>query len=193
MLKQCGEGGHRPARHPRLHAAGGKTGTNQSYRDAWYIGFTGHYVTGVWFGNDDFTEMNDDRRHASGGDLEEIMVEALASKPPADLPGVPVDDTHITYVAENQGTDGLPGATGGERARGERSARSVGESGDDNVNVFTPPEASDGVVSVLQDMFGFFGKKKQPQAAAARKRSARPRTSTSFRGRTDSRGNSRRR
>ena len=22
----------------------GKTGTNQSYRDAWFIGFTGHYV-----------------------------------------------------------------------------------------------------------------------------------------------------
>ncbi len=27
---------------------GGKTGTNQSYRDAWYIGFTAHNVTGVW-------------------------------------------------------------------------------------------------------------------------------------------------
>ena len=37
---------------------GGKTGTNQSYRDAWFIGFTAHNVTGVWFGNDDFTEMN---------------------------------------------------------------------------------------------------------------------------------------
>ncbi len=36
----------------------GKTGTNQSYRDAWFIGFTAHYVTGVWYGNDDFTPMN---------------------------------------------------------------------------------------------------------------------------------------
>jgi penicillin-binding protein 1A len=36
----------------------GKTGTNQSYRDAWYMGFTAHYVTGVWFGNDDFSPMN---------------------------------------------------------------------------------------------------------------------------------------
>ena len=35
-----------------------KTGTNQGYRDAWFIGFTAHYVTGVWFGNDDFSEMN---------------------------------------------------------------------------------------------------------------------------------------
>lgn len=33
----------------------GKTGTSSSYRDAWFMGFTGKYVTGVWFGNDDFS------------------------------------------------------------------------------------------------------------------------------------------
>ena len=33
----------------------GKTGTTQSYRDAWYVGFTGNYTAAVWFGNDDFT------------------------------------------------------------------------------------------------------------------------------------------
>ena len=32
----------------------GKTGTSQAYRDAWFIGYTGNYVTAVWFGNDDF-------------------------------------------------------------------------------------------------------------------------------------------
>ena len=35
----------------------GKTGTNQSYRDAWFIGYTAHYVGGVWIGNDDGTRM----------------------------------------------------------------------------------------------------------------------------------------
>ncbi|WP_406721404.1 PBP1A family penicillin-binding protein [Thioclava litoralis] len=30
----------------------GKTGTTQSARDAWFIGFTADYVTGVWMGND---------------------------------------------------------------------------------------------------------------------------------------------
>ena len=35
----------------------GKTGTSSAYRDAWFIGFTGQYVTGVWVGNDDFTPM----------------------------------------------------------------------------------------------------------------------------------------
>ena len=33
---------------------GGKTGTTQAYRDAWFVGFTGNYLAAVWFGNDDF-------------------------------------------------------------------------------------------------------------------------------------------
>ncbi len=35
----------------------GKTGTSSSYRDAWFMGLTGQYVTGVWLGNDDFRPM----------------------------------------------------------------------------------------------------------------------------------------
>ena len=35
----------------------GKTGTSQDYRDAWFIGFTADYTTGVWMGNDDNTPM----------------------------------------------------------------------------------------------------------------------------------------
>lgn len=33
--------------------AAGKTGTTQSYRDAWYVGFTPHMAAGVWVGFDD--------------------------------------------------------------------------------------------------------------------------------------------
>lgn len=33
----------------------GKTGTTQSYRDGWFVGYTGNFTTAVWFGNDDFT------------------------------------------------------------------------------------------------------------------------------------------
>jgi penicillin-binding protein 1A len=36
----------------------GKTGTSSAYRDAWFMGFTGLYVTGVWFGNDDLSATN---------------------------------------------------------------------------------------------------------------------------------------
>ena len=31
----------------------GKTGTTNAYRDAWFVGFTGNMVGGVWYGNDD--------------------------------------------------------------------------------------------------------------------------------------------
>ena len=43
--------------------AGGKTGTSQDYRDAWFIGFTAQMTTGVWLGNDDNTSM----RKITGG------------------------------------------------------------------------------------------------------------------------------
>ena len=37
--------------------AAGKTGTSQDFRDAWFVGFSGDLVTGVWVGNDDATPM----------------------------------------------------------------------------------------------------------------------------------------
>lgn len=52
---------------------GGKTGTSQSYRDAWFIGFTGNYTTAVWFGNDDFTSMN----NMTGGSLPAMTFKKL--------------------------------------------------------------------------------------------------------------------
>ena len=39
--------------------AAGKTGTSQSLRDAWFIGFTSDLVVGVWFGNDNDSPMNE--------------------------------------------------------------------------------------------------------------------------------------
>jgi penicillin-binding protein 1A len=32
--------------------AGGKTGTTDDYRDAWFIGYDDQFTTGVWVGND---------------------------------------------------------------------------------------------------------------------------------------------
>ena len=46
-------------------AVGGKTGTSQSFRDAWFIGFTADYTAGVWVGNDDDSPMS----NVTGGGL----------------------------------------------------------------------------------------------------------------------------
>jgi len=42
----------------------GKTGTTSDYRDAWFIGYTGGFVTAVWVGKDDNKPM---RRVTGGG------------------------------------------------------------------------------------------------------------------------------
>lgn len=39
------------------HPSGGKTGTTNDYRDAWYIGFTRRYTVGVWIGTDEHASM----------------------------------------------------------------------------------------------------------------------------------------
>ena len=39
-------------------ASGGKTGTSDNFRDAWFIGFTSTLVTGFWIGNDDNQPMD---------------------------------------------------------------------------------------------------------------------------------------
>jgi penicillin-binding protein 1A len=54
----------RKAELPGWQAAG-KTGTSQDFRDAWFIGYTSHLVTGVWLGNDD----NSPTKKATGGGL----------------------------------------------------------------------------------------------------------------------------
>jgi membrane peptidoglycan carboxypeptidase len=43
----------------------GKTGTTQGAKDAWFIGFTGDYVAGVWLGYDDNTKL----KGVTGGGL----------------------------------------------------------------------------------------------------------------------------
>jgi penicillin-binding protein 1A len=69
--------------------AAGKTGTSQDFRDAWFIGYTSHLVTGVWLGNDD----NSPTKRAVGGGLpvevwSRFMKVAHAGIAPAPLPGL---------------------------------------------------------------------------------------------------------
>jgi len=75
----------------------GKTGTNANFRDAWFIGFSAHNVTGVWVGNDDNSSMDSTKENAvTGGRVpavawKRIMDVAEFGLKPAGLPGVALD------------------------------------------------------------------------------------------------------
>lgn len=67
--------------------AAGKTGTTQAARDAWFIGFTADYVTGVWIGYDDNTPL----KGVTGGGLpaeiwREVMMRVHEGLPATPLP-----------------------------------------------------------------------------------------------------------
>ena len=66
----------------------GKTGTSSDWRDAWFVGYTADYTTGVWVGYDDNSEMP----HVSGATLpstiwSRYMTAASKGLPAKSIPG----------------------------------------------------------------------------------------------------------
>jgi penicillin-binding protein 1A len=65
----------------------GKTGTTQAARDAWFVGYSADYVTGVWMGYDDNTPLTG----VTGGGLpaeiwREVMLRVHEGVPVSPLP-----------------------------------------------------------------------------------------------------------
>lgn len=90
MTQVIEQGTGRRARLDGREAAG-KTGTTNSARDAWFVGFTADYVAGVWIGYDDNTPLTG----VTGGGLpaeiwHEVMTrinEGVEAKPlPSEIP-----------------------------------------------------------------------------------------------------------
>ena len=123
MLNSAAEQGTgRRAMLPGIPIAG-KTGTTNAYRDAWFVGFTGNYIAGVWFGNDDYQVTN----RMTGGSLpamtwQQIMVHAHEGIELRPLPGLnqakpsparpapvvargPVDPNGRQYVLTRRGAE----------------------------------------------------------------------------------------
>ena len=59
MLKNVIEGGTGANANIIGENIYGKTGTSQNNRDAWFIGYSPKYITGIWIGNDNNTPMSD--------------------------------------------------------------------------------------------------------------------------------------
>jgi penicillin-binding protein 1A len=74
LSKVVEEGTARRAQLDGIRAAG-KTGTTNAHRDAWFVGYTGNFVAGVWFGNDDYGTMH----QMTGGSLPAMTWQAIMS------------------------------------------------------------------------------------------------------------------
>ncbi len=89
--------------------AAGKTGTTNSYRDAWFVGYTGNFVCGVWYGNDDHSPLN----RMTGGSLpaqtwHEIMAYAHQGIELKQVAGVGRNPATIGPIIERDGKGQAP-------------------------------------------------------------------------------------
>ncbi len=80
--------------------AAGKTGTTNSYRDAWFVGYTGNFSGAVWMGNDDYSST----KRMTGGTVpamiwHNIMAYAHQGIELRPLPGLP-PPVHAPTVAD---------------------------------------------------------------------------------------------
>jgi len=97
--------------------AAGKTGTSQDFRDAWFIGYTGYLVTGVWLGNDDSSPT----KKATGSGLP---VNIWTNFMKAAHQGVPVAALPESETRRSAVEDLMPRTTGnGEPGRAPQPRR----------------------------------------------------------------------
>jgi penicillin-binding protein 1A len=121
--------------------AAGKTGTSQDFRDAWFVGYTGQFVAGVWVGNDDGRAMN----KVMGGSLparlwHDVMLVAHDGRAPsaavlAARNGQPADQRPQPLMPR-------------ERIGSEFVDRVAGEDG----NAASPPSAPRGWIGTAKDL-----------------------------------------
>lgn len=104
LRKVVTEGTGKRAQLPGVPTAG-KTGTTDEYRNAWFVGYSGDFVTAVWFGNDDYSPT----RNMTGGSLpamafQQVMAFAALDAELKPIPGLgdedrPTRDPKLAEVA----------------------------------------------------------------------------------------------
>jgi penicillin-binding protein 1A len=111
MLKDViQKGTGRKAKKLKRNDLGGKTGTTNGPRDAWFSGYSSHLVATAWVGFDDYSQLG---RNEYGGSAAlpiwiDFMGEALKDKPQTNMPqpmgivSVKIDPKTGDRVAPNQ-------------------------------------------------------------------------------------------
>ena len=122
----------------------GKTGTTNASRDAWFIGFSAHYVVGVWMGYDDNTPL----KGVTGGGLpaeiwHEVMARVHKGIPATPLPMI-VPEPRLPPSA---GASASSGDVGGV-PQGQQYAPQPQQGGQ------PPAQGSDPIADALRDVLG---------------------------------------
>ncbi len=122
--------------------AAGKTGTTSAARDAWFLGFTADYVTGVWMGYDDNTPLTG----VTGGGLPaEIWRETMARV----HEGMPLHDLPMIRPSGPGRVPQQAPASDGRVARSD-SDRLIGRA---------PPDQQPNMAErIMDDVMGIFGR-----------------------------------
>jgi penicillin-binding protein 1A len=136
------DGTGRAAQVPNWEIAG-KTGTSQSWRDAWFVGYTTRFVGGVWVGKDDDTPM----AKVTGGAIparifSQMMTAALDGIAPEALPGAEHEDLQPELDVETE-SDQI-GAS-----KNSLAVASTAETTDGGLSAAPPGEATAGLGEIF--------------------------------------------
>lgn len=129
----------RRAQLPNIVVAG-KTGTTQSYRDAWFVGFTGNYTAAVWLGNDDFTPT----RNMTGGTLPAMVWQRLMVYAHENIDLKPIPGLEHPFIDE------------AVAAKAEEAQKKDAEKAAADAAAERPPVLSSQTTQVLRDMTRLF-------------------------------------
>ena len=137
--------------------SGGKTGTSQEFRDAWFVGYTANLTAGVWVGNDSNAPTN----RASGANVpatiwSKFMTRAHEGVPIAALPGSELVPQLLAQPTP--GSDGwFAQASPAEQSANEQRMRDwILNRGDDQTPDYVPqpPQGGGGGGGFFKRLFG---------------------------------------
>jgi penicillin-binding protein 1A len=80
----------------------GKTGTSQGFRDAWFLGFSGPLIAGIWMGNDDNTPM----KGVTGGSLPAQLWGRIIRRALEGQPDEPFADPTLLAGSDGENPEG---------------------------------------------------------------------------------------
>lgn len=119
----------------------GKTGTTQAARDAWFIGYSADYVTGVWMGYDDNTPLTGVTGSGLPAEIwHEVMVRVHDGLPANPLP---MQAPAQLAPPQPQPGDGQGWAQQGQHQQGQPRGTGNGQ-----------PETQTAIEQLFRDLFG---------------------------------------